>query len=167
MRHSMEGDCNIRSASTQLVHVCNRMLVTLEGKGILRMSTEEFMLAARYKPNDPLSAEFIRTFRHQHFHGKYFLEKYEALMSSTKEVDMKILLPKANMLKEAFDEVALYGFRCSHPDVFYLSPWEFVQWCRPHRLKPPSDKYPWSVLTVREHPWNVFWKHTTKHLPQA
>ena len=35
---------NLKSASSQLAHVCNRMFVTLEGKGILRASTEEFML---------------------------------------------------------------------------------------------------------------------------
>ena len=35
----------LRSASVQLAHVCNRMFTTLEGKGILRASTEEFTLA--------------------------------------------------------------------------------------------------------------------------
>lgn len=35
---------NLHSASAQLAHVTNRMFVMLEGKGILRMATEEFML---------------------------------------------------------------------------------------------------------------------------
>ena len=53
---------NFRSASAQLAHVCSRMFVTLEGKGILRACTEDFMLASRYKLHDPLAAKFIRTF---------------------------------------------------------------------------------------------------------
>ena len=66
---------NLQSASAQLAHVCNRMFVTLEGKGILRAATEEFMLASRYNPSDPLAAEFIRTFRSRHFHGRFFVDR--------------------------------------------------------------------------------------------
>merc|ERR1712020_682437 len=55
----------LKTASSQLAHVVNRMFTTLEGKGILRMATEEFLLSSRYKPHDPLAAEFIRTFRHR------------------------------------------------------------------------------------------------------
>eukprot|EP00973_Karenia_brevis_P059962 8344134-Karenia_brevis.AAC.1 len=56
-------------------------------------------------------------------------------------MDVNILLPKANMNQMFFDEVALYGFRSSHPDVFFLSPWEFTQWFKPHQLKPSSKSY--------------------------
>ena len=72
---------NLKTASSQLAHVCNRMFVVLEGKGILRPYTEDFMLASQYKPHDPLAAEFIRTFRHQHFHGKFYLDRLDALVS--------------------------------------------------------------------------------------
>jgi len=44
LREKLEAR-DLKSASAQLAHVCNRMFVTLEGKGILRASTEEFMLA--------------------------------------------------------------------------------------------------------------------------
>ena len=112
------------------------------------------MLASRYKPHDPLAEELIRTFRHQEFHGKYYIDKYDALISGKKETNVNILLPRAHSRKEPFDEVALYGFRSAHPDLFYLSPWEFVQWFKPHRLQPPSSTYAWSVLTAEGK-----WKH--------
>eukprot|EP00973_Karenia_brevis_P000949 129634-Karenia_brevis.AAC.1 len=63
---------NLKSASAQLAHVTNRMFLTLEGKGILRMATEEFLLASRYKAHEPLSAKLIRTFRHQEFMANIF-----------------------------------------------------------------------------------------------
>ena len=70
---------NLKTASSQLAHVTNRMFSVVEGKGILRPCTEEFMLASQYKPHDPLAAEFIRTFRHQNFAGKQYLDRYDAL----------------------------------------------------------------------------------------
>ena len=65
------------SAGNQLAHVCNRMFTNLEGKGILRSGVEEYMLASQYSPFDQLSAEFIRTFRHEFFFGKFYLDRYE------------------------------------------------------------------------------------------
>ena len=59
----------LKTGSGQLAHVCTRMFTALEGKGILRVSTEEFLLSSRYNPTDPLAAEFVRTFREQIFHG--------------------------------------------------------------------------------------------------
>ena len=70
---------NLKTASSQLAHVTNRMFSVVEGKGILRACTEEFMLSSQYKPHDPLVAEFIRTFRHQNFGGKWYLDRYDAL----------------------------------------------------------------------------------------
>ena len=70
---------NLKTASSQLAHVTNRMFSVVEGKGILRTCTEEFMLSSQYKPHDPLAAEFIRTFRTKNFLGKYFLDRYDAL----------------------------------------------------------------------------------------
>ena len=57
------------NAGHQLAHVCNRFFSVLESKGILRTGTEEFLLASRYRPDDPLNAEFVRTFRHRFFLG--------------------------------------------------------------------------------------------------
>ena len=71
---------NTISASAQLAHTINRMFVTLEGKGILQTCTQEFMLASQYKAHDALSGECIRTFRHREFHGKYYLDRYDAMI---------------------------------------------------------------------------------------
>ena len=49
LQQKVEGR-GVKSASTQLAHVVNRMFTTLEGKGILRVATEEFLLSSRYKP---------------------------------------------------------------------------------------------------------------------
>ncbi len=139
---------NVRSASTQLAHVTNRMFTTLEGKGILRASTEEFMLASQHKPHDQLAGEFIRTFRERHFLGKYYLDRYDALCEKKGEVDVRVLLPRNGCGPDVPDEVALYGFRSTIPDVFFLSPWEFCQWFKPHRLRPPKQgEYDWSKFT--------------------
>ena len=132
---------NLKSASVQLAHVTNRMFTTLEGKGILRASTEEFMLASQYKAHDPLSAEFVRSFRIQHFHGKHFLDRYDALESKASKVDVRLLLPRAGGSQEAIDQVAAYGFRSNDPNLFYLSPWEFCQWFIVHKLRAPSQNY--------------------------
>ena len=121
-------DRQLKTASAQLAHIVNRMFTTLEGKGILRACTEEFLLSSRYKPHDPLAAEFIRTFRHQNFPGKFFLDRYEALAAGKHEMDVRVLLPKQAAGKGIVDMVSLYGFRPRDSPCFFLSPWEFVQW---------------------------------------
>ncbi len=146
LQHKLENR-GLRSASTQLAHVTNRMFTTLEGKGILRASTEEFMLASQHKPHDQLAGEFIRTFRHQNFLGKYFLDRYDALSEKKGEVDVRVLLPKCGCGPDVPDQVALYGFRSTKPNVFFLSPWEFCQWCIIHRLQPPTAEYNWSKFS--------------------
>ena len=83
------------------------------------------MLSSQYKPHDPLSAEFIRTFRHQHFNGKCYLDRYDALCEKKKTVDIIVLLPRNGLGNDVPDQVALYGFRDVKPDMFFLSPWEF------------------------------------------
>ena len=96
------------NASAQLAHVCNRMFSVLESKGILRTATEEILLAAKYKPGDELSAEFISTFRYQRFAGMAYLQKYEQLKQK-KSIDVRHLqIPKTKTITAEFDEVMLY-----------------------------------------------------------
>ena len=127
-------------ASAQLAHVVNRMFVTLEGRGILRACTEEFMLASRSNEYDPLSAEFITTFRQQNFHGKFYLDCYQSLKTG-KSMTKNLAMPAKGQHVIAYDEVNSYGYRPPHPDLFYLSPWEFVQWYKVHRVREPSRDY--------------------------
>ena len=135
-------------ASAQLAHVVNRMFVTLEGKGILRASTEEFMLASRHKRHGPLAAEFIRTFRHQNFHGKFYLDFYDAMQKLGENKTKSVQLPRKGQQTIEYDEVSAYGYRSPHPDVFYLSPWEFAQWYKVVRLGTPGIEYNWSKWTA-------------------
>ena len=106
------------------------------------------MLASQYKPHDPLPVEFIRTFRHQHFSGKYFLDRYEALCANKSSTDIRALMPKCGYGGDVADQVALYGFRSLQPTLFFLSPWEFCQWYAPHRLRAPGPKYNWTKFTA-------------------
>ena len=115
------------------------MFTVLESKGILRAATEETFLAALHREKDPLSAEFIRTFRSAPFWGKYYIDRFEAACKKT-SFDIKFALPKNAAGKEALDIAAVYGFRSLHPDCLYLSPWMFVQWFTYIRLLPPLHK---------------------------
>ena len=93
------------------------------------------MLSSEYKAYDPLAAEFIRTVRHRHFFGKYYLDRYDALHRKKDSVDIRILLSSRSCGTDVPDQVALYGFRSSDPNLSVLSPWEFCQWYVPHRLR--------------------------------
>ena len=148
LQQKVEGR-GVKSASTQLAHVVNRMFTTLEGKGILRVATEEFLLSSRYKPHDPLAAEFIRTFRSRNFPGMFFIERYDALSQGRENIDVRTLLPKNALRHGVVDVVSLYGFRAPDvPDLWYLSPWEFVQWVKPERTRAPSAEYKLTMWTA-------------------
>ncbi len=130
-----------KSGSVQMAHMTNRMFSTLESKGILRMSTEETMLASLHKANDPLAAEFIRTFRHEFFFGRQLLQRYEHLRDGGSAQTVSLLVPKHPGPANATDFASLYGFRPCHPDVFFLSPWEFCQWFSGVSLRAPSASF--------------------------
>ena len=49
-----------------------------------------------------------------------------------------VLMPKSHARRETTDFASLYGFQPSHPNVFFLSPWEFCQWLKPISLQAPS-----------------------------
>ena len=135
----------LKSGSVQLAHMCNKMLTALESKGFLRTAPEEFLLASRYRPEDPLAAEFIRTFRTQLFHGASYLAHHDALKRKEDDMEARLLVPKAGSWTTVTDEVSLYGFRdLSDARLAYLSPWQFEQWWYVHRLKPPNAQYQYS-----------------------
>ena len=146
--HEKLAGREVKTASAQLAHVVNRMFTTLESKGILRAAPEDFLLASRYKPHDPLAAEFIRTFRSRNFPGNLFVERYEVLSNKSSTVDVRVLLPKNAAGKGVIDIVSLYGWRPQNTDLWYLSPWEFAQWVLPVRLRPPAVDYFLTIWTA-------------------
>ena len=98
------------------------MFSVWESKGILRAATEEFILAARYKPDGPLFAEFIRTFRHHIFWGTYYLDRFDALQNDDHSTTLRSCLPRNNVKRKmAIDPVTGYGVRPSDPAMFHLS----------------------------------------------
>ena len=129
---------DVKHRSSQVARCVNRMFTVLEGKGILRMAPEEFLLADKYKASDVLSAEFIRTCRHEFFYGKPLLQRHEALQNHDATITMSVLLPRKKDVTATVDFPSVYGFRPPHPDVFYLSPWEFTQWFKSIPLQIPN-----------------------------
>jgi len=117
----------LKTAAAQLAQVTNRLITTLEGKGILRSAAESFTLAGKARQKDELSAEFVRTFRSQNFNGSCYLLKLEALRKpGAKTQGVRVMLPSSQQsLYFEPPEVDLYGFRGEDPRVLYLSPWEF------------------------------------------
>jgi len=138
----------LRAASHQLAHVVNRMFTTLESKGILRTGTEEFALASEAHDTDKLAAEFIRTFQEESFHGRLFLDRVEAAIGQKMTVEIRTVLPNTKQPNVGLDFVSLYGFRPRVPALWYLSPFEFTQWCKGHRLRAPTATYKLTLLTA-------------------
>ena len=133
--------------SAQLALVTNRMFTSLEGKGILRTAVEEFLLASEYSPFDELAAEFLRTFRHVLFWGKPYLDRLDSLQGA-KEVNVERCIPKKGATSTYVDNVSLYGFRGTDPRVYFMSPWEMIQWWKPVQLPKPSSNPEVASLTL-------------------
>ena len=119
----------------------------MESKGILRTGTEEFALASEAHETDKVAAEFIRTFREEAFHGRLFLERVEAIAAKSTTVDVRTVLPSSKKPNIGLDLVSLYGFRPPDASLWYLSPFEFTQWCFGHKLRAPTRTYTLTVLT--------------------
>ncbi len=117
----------LKTAAAQVAQVTNRLITTLEGKGILRSAGESFTLAGKAMRADELNAEFVRTFRSQNFNGSCYLHKLEALRKpGMKAQGVRVMLPSSKSTPYfAGPEVDLYGFRGEDPRLLYSSPWEF------------------------------------------
>eukprot|EP00973_Karenia_brevis_P024527 3382572-Karenia_brevis.AAC.1 len=67
------------------------MFTTLQSKGIVRTSPQEFQLSADYNEKDNVTAEFIRTCKHADFHGAQF-PQFAALVLDGKPVFESVAL---------------------------------------------------------------------------
>ena len=81
------------------------------------------------------------------FFGKQHLKLYDALGAGDTSRESNITQSSKTCRRTLTDAESAYGFRPSHPDTFYVSPWEFVQWFKAIQLKMPSSSYPYSVWT--------------------
>jgi hypothetical protein len=130
------------SGARILARVTNRMLTDLQCRGMLRPATEEMNLAANSVAHDEMNAEFIRTFRTQSFQGRRYLERLEWELKHDATKRTWIHLPACRKLSihsncALTPHAAAYGYRGSHPSVYYLSPWEFCMFVRIVKLWPP------------------------------
>jgi hypothetical protein len=127
--------------------VTNRLITTLEGKGILRSAPEAFNLCGKSLPKDELNAEFVRTFRTVNFCGSEYLQRLELVITKTTAKDtiaVRIPVPKSGKKQPARPlqkDVDVYGYRGSDRRVYYLSPWEFLTYWFAEPLQPPSKDY--------------------------
>jgi hypothetical protein len=137
----------LHTASAQLALVTNRLITTLEGKGILRSAPEAFNLCGKSLPKDELNAEFVRTFRTVNFCGSEYLQRLELVITKTTAKDtiaVRIPVPKSGKKQPARPlqkDVDVYGYRGSDRRVYYLSPWEFLTYWFAEPLQPPSKDY--------------------------
>ena len=77
------------------------------------------------------NAEFTRTYRSEDFPGGALVRRLEVEEREEGQREHQQILPvpkasaeHAELRLRNFED--FYGFRGSHPEVFYLSPWEFL-----------------------------------------
>eukprot|EP00973_Karenia_brevis_P054367 7553194-Karenia_brevis.AAC.1 len=86
------------------------MFTTSESKGIVRATPQEFQLSADYNEKDKLSAEFIRTCKHDDFHGAQFLQ-LAALVLDGKPILENVALPQHRLAKQQVPWSMCYACR--------------------------------------------------------
>ena len=109
----------------------SRLMSDAYGKGIVRGQAENVNLRVNAREDDVTHAETLKTSTTDAFHGGEYIRVIERLNDHTDAKDRAIFTqidgrnPKRKAVK--FRDVAeLYGQRPKHPDVWYLSPYEFV-----------------------------------------
>ena len=114
----------------------SRFMSDAYGKGIVRGHAENTNLRAYAKQNDVCFAESMQTSQCTSFFGKEFLEVVERLNDNKKHVG-KACFAEVDRRSSQRRRVAirnvslLYGQRPQHPDIWYLSPYEFVRYWEP------------------------------------
>ena len=144
----MESELEEKSAHQQWRRMVNRVFTDIFHRCTSRPAAEEYNLAAFHDEQDVTNAEYIRTYMSVNFPGGQLIRKSEHEMTrpSTRSV-LKLLAAPRQQGKESEADVILkyfpelYGFRGNLPaykDVYYLSPWEFLEWWDVKRLPKPN-----------------------------
>ena len=128
----------------------SRFMSDAYGKGIVRGQVENVNLRVYAKDNDVTAAETMKTSETTTFHGKQYLEIVERLTDRKPaasnaffaEVDMRNPRKRKVTLR---DVSLLYGQRPKHPDMWHLSPYEFVMY-----WEPTLANYPISLDDMEE-----------------
>ena len=112
--------------------ITHRLLTDFQHRMMTRTGPEETNLAAYWHDQDPTTAEFNRTYRSEDFHGGQFVQRLEQEEKHAAQHEWQKVVPKAHGRGSGREDlvrhsVDFYGFRGTHPAVYYLSPWEFVK----------------------------------------
>ena len=128
--------------ATQIQKAARKMVTELHTKSVARGAVEGVNLASRFRDDDPLAAECIRTFRTITFQGASLLRREElvAQISAEDHVDVAVKLKRTwaglhTVVNAPMD--MLYGFRPQSPLLWWLSPYEFYIWWCPVPVVPP------------------------------
>ena len=117
--------------------VVRRVFGDLEFRCSVRPLTEETMLAHYWDGHEPTSAECIRSFPVTAFVGLDWLN----LLDHAFDAQVRIGLQTKGYRKVS----QLYGWRGVDPQVYYLSPWEFVALWEAKQLRPPKQDNPLAI----------------------
>jgi len=119
-----------------------RLMSDAYGKGIVRGQTENRNLCANHKENDVTHAETFRTSPTEAFMGREYVSTIELLNDKRRpdkvatfgEIDARN--PKRRRITIR-DVATLYGQRPRHPEMWCLSPYEFVMYWEPQLASYP------------------------------
>ena len=101
------------------------------GKGIVRGQVENTNLRVYSKDNDVTFAECFRTCQTESFYGREFVDLVQRLVDHITP-ERKAIFAEADVRnkkhkKVTFRDVAtMYAYRPAYPEIFELSPYEFV-----------------------------------------
>ena len=137
--------------------ITHRLLTDFQHRMMTRTAPEETNLAAYWHDHDPTTAEFNRTYRSEDFHGGQLVQRLEQEEKHAAQHEWQKVVPKAHGRGSGQEDlvrhsVDFYGFRGTHPAVYYLSPWEFVKLWEVVPLPRPkvaSEKEPVAVSRWR------------------
>jgi len=133
-----------KSIAKQYHEAAHRAVGDMEFRGHTRPATEEVSLATRSSKEDPLRAEFIRSFCGADFQGKHFLNRLEAEKKQIEKFERTSLLyispAKKRKVKISAGIDELYGYRPCDDRVWYLSPLEFIMLWEFVPLPSPGSK---------------------------
>ena len=107
--------------------VVHRVLADFQHRSMVRTAPEEWNLAAHWHDQDPMAAEFVRSYRSIHFPGVQLLARLEMEERKQEGKEIKKVLPIAHGRGSGPEDCArhfvdFYGYRGSHPAIFYLNP---------------------------------------------
>ena len=158
----MDVGLNDKTSGQKWHAATHRIYTEFQYRCTSRTAPEEVNLSSAWHEQDPLNAEFIRTYRACAFPGQSLVELLEReFKQALKPKDLRKVVPTRasygsgpDVLLKHFAD--FYAYRGVDPQVKYLSPWEFLMlWevlplTAPESRKHDNDKLPPLSMHVPE-----------------